>query len=472
MNFKASLMVVAMLGLTGCSLIPEYQRPSAPVPADWQAAGDLPGEVQLSLAGWRDYFQDPQLQTLIASALEHNRDLRVAALNVEAYRALYRVQRAERLPELSASGSGTRTRLPASLSAGDQAMISSQYSATLDVAWELDLFGRIASLSEQALEEYLATEQARRGVHTALVASVATAYLTWQADQNLLQLAEETVANYQQSYDLIALSQREGIASTLELAQSRAALESARAAVAQYQRQVAQDRNALARLVGQGQVLAPLASRNLEAVALPTLPADLSSEVLLQRPDVRQAEHRLLAANASIGAARAAFFPSIRLTGAAGTASNELSGLFDGGSGYWNFAPSISLPIFNAGRLRANLDYAELSRDTRVAEYEATLQEAFREVADALAAREGYGAQLQARQALVEANEQYYRLAEQRYRGGVESHLTLLDAQRELFNARQQWLSEQLALLSSEVDLFRALGGGWLETSNAQEGAG
>ncbi|XLX39671.1 AdeC/AdeK/OprM family multidrug efflux complex outer membrane factor [Ectopseudomonas mendocina] len=471
-----SLAVAAAL-LSGCSLIPDYQRPEAPVAADWpqgEAYGNAASEGSRSAEDlqWREFFRDPALQQLVQVALENNRDLRVAALNVEAYRALYRIQRADLLPSVSADGAGTRQRLPADLSQTGEARTSGQYSATLGVnAWELDFFGRIRSLSEQALQQYLATEQAARSTQISLVASVANAYLQWQADQALLQLTQDTLKTFEESYQLTQRSFDVGVADALALSQARSSVDSARVSLAQYQRLVAQDRNALTQLLGTGLPADLPQGLKLNAELLEQVPAGLPADLLQRRPDLLQAEYQLKAANANIGAARAAFFPSISLTANAGTASSQLSGLFDSGSGTWLFQPQINLPIFNAGRLRANLDYAELQKDIQVAQYEKAIQTAFQEVADRLAARTTYRQQLDAQRALLETTETYYELAERRYRTGVDSYLTLLDAQRQLFSVRQQLITDRLAQLSSEVELYKALGGGWSDTgSNAPQG--
>lgn len=455
---KRTLLSLALLAtLGGCSLIPDYQRPAAPVAAQFATE---PAARPADLPGWRAFFHDPALQRLIDEALANNRDLRVAALNVEAYQALFRIQRANLLPAVSADGSATRTRTPADLSRTGEATVSGQYSATFGVSWELDLFGRLRSLREQALEQFLASEAARRSAQISLVASVANAWLTLEADQALLRLTDDTLKAYEQSLALTQRSFDVGVASALELSQSRTAVESARATLERYTRQVAQDRNALVLLLGRD-IPADLQPWAPERQRLAAVPVGLPSDLLLQRPDILEAEHLLRAANANIGAARAAFFPSIGLTGAAGTASSELAGLFDGGSGYWSFMPSLSVPIFNAGQLRANLDYAQLSRNAQVAQYEKAIQTAFREVNDGLAARATYARQVEAQRALVKTSEEYYRLAERRYRAGVDSYLILLDAQRQLFGAQQQLIGDQLAQQSSEVNLFMALGGGW-----------
>ncbi|MGN5582298.1 AdeC/AdeK/OprM family multidrug efflux complex outer membrane factor [Stutzerimonas sp. Brlt_13] len=467
---KSLLSLALMTALTGCSLIPDYQRPDAPVAGDWpqgEAYQQSAAQASEQTLGWREFFRDPALQQLIEVALENNRDLRVAALNVDAYRALYRIQRADLLPAVSADGAGTRSRTPGDLSMSGEPAISSQYSATFGVSWELDLFGRLRSLRDQALEEFFASEAAQRSTQISLIASVANAWLTLQADQALLQVTRDTLKTYEESFGLTQRSFDVGVASALELRQARSAVDSARVSIEQYTRLVAQDRNALTLLLGQSLPAGLPSGEGLERTQLATLPVGLPSDLLQQRPDILQAEYQLRAVNASIGAARAAFFPRISLSGAAGTASSELSGLFDGGSGYWSFSPSISVPIFNAGQLRANLDYAQISKNIQVAQYEQVIQTAFREVADGLAAQATYVRQVQAQRDLLQTSEDYYNLAERRYRTGVDSYLTVLDAQRQLFSVQQQLISDRLAQLTSEVNLFKALGGGWQETVQA-----
>lgn len=459
-------LAVASILLGGCSLIPDYQRPASPVDSLWPSeAGGARTATAAADLDWRAFFKDPALQGLIDTALANNRDLRVAALNVEAYAAQRQIQRSALFPSVTADGGATRQRLPGSLSSSGDPSISSQYSATLGASWELDLFGRLRSLDEQALQQYFATEEARRATQIALVASVANAWLTLQADQELLQLTQDTLKTYQQSFALTQRSYDVGVADALALAQARSAVESAQVSLAQYSRQVAQDRNALVVLLGSGKAGGLPAGQPLDDDLLLEVPAGLPSDLLQRRPDLRQAEHQLQAANANIGAARAAFFPSVSLTANAGSLSPDLAGLFDAGSGSWLFQPSISLPIFNAGKLRASLDYAELQKDIQVASYEKAIQTAFQEVADGLAARATYQQQLDAQRALVKTNEEYYRLAERRYRTGVDSYLTLLDAQRQLFSVRQQLIGDRLAQLTSEVELYKALGGGWSESA-------
>ncbi|MGY2174481.1 efflux transporter outer membrane subunit [Pseudomonas azotoformans] len=460
MNKLSALALAGLLG--GCSLIPDYHRPEAPVPAQYPQQG-VYALAQSGTSDWQQLFHDPALQQLIGEALVNNRDLRVAALNVEAFQAQYRIQRADLFPAVSATGAGQRRRLPGDVTGTGKPAITSSYSATLGIsAYELDLFGRIRSLSEQAMLTYLGTEEARRSAQLSLVANVANAYLTWRADQELLALARQTLVANEHSLRLTRGSKTAGKASALDVVQASTSVESTRASVARYERQVAQDLNSLALLVG-GPVDEHLPSRPLADDWVARVPAGLPSDLLQRRPDILQAEYQLRAANANIGAARAAFFPSVSLTANAGSASTELSGLFKGGSGSWTFQPQINLPIFNAGSLRASLDYAKLQKDITVAQYEKSIQTAFQEVADGLAARQTYTDQLEAQRDFVAANQQYYNLAEHRYRSGVDSNLTFLDAQRALFSSQQALIIDRLAQLVAEVKLYTALGGAWGE---------
>ncbi|CAM3876660.1 Multidrug/solvent efflux pump outer membrane protein MepC [Pseudomonas reidholzensis] len=470
---RRSTLTLLVLCLGGCSLAPDYRRPAAPVAASYPQG---PAYATVNTAGasaedWRGVFSDPALRQLIDLALGNNRDLRVAALNVEAYRAQYRIQRADLLPKVSLDASGQRQYLPRNSTGTGEGVISSTQATTLGIsAYELDLFGRVRSLSDQALLTYLASDQARRSVQLSLVASVASGYLTWRADQELLEVALHTLAADEQSLRLTRGQRRVGSVSALEQIQAQTSVDSTRAAVARYRRQIAEDLNNLGLLVG-ASLPDALPGAPLTSAQVAQLPAGLPSALLQRRPDIVQAEYDLLAANANIGAARAAFFPSISLTANAGTTSPELSGLFTGGSGTWLFQPQISLPIFNAGSLRASLDAARLQKDIQVAQYEKAVQGAFQEVADGLAARATYQRQVQAQRDLVASTQRYYDLANNRYRNGVDSSLVFLDAQRALFSAQQGLINDRLAQLLAEVNLYAALGGGWGENAGPVLGA-
>ncbi|XEG70267.1 efflux transporter outer membrane subunit [Pseudomonas sp. abacavir_1] len=450
------LLLALLLG--GCvNLAPDYQRPAAPVAAQWPGAA--PAGASQADVDWREFFVDARLRDTVARALANNRDLRVAALNVEYQRAQYRIQRAELFPAVSASAEGTRQR---ALSDGTTA-VSSQYSVGLGVSsYELDLFGRLRNLKDAALEDYLALEQTRRSTQISLVAEVAGAWMTLAADQQLLKLARDTHASQQKTYELVQRSHGLGGESGLSLAQARSTVESARAEAASYASQVEQDRNALELLVGERLDASLLpGDTGLDAALLVTVPAGLPSSLLQRRPDVLAAEHTLKAANADIGAARAAFFPSVSLTASGGSASGELSGLFKSGSRAWSFAPSISLPIFDAGSNQAGLDAAKITRDIDVANYEKALQTAFSEVADALSVRSHINERLDAQRELTAATDKSYDLSLALYKQGSDSFLEVLDAQRSLYSAQQTLISLELAEQVNRVTLYKVLGGGW-----------
>ena len=464
-------LVVALAATTlgACTtLIPGFERPVAPVPASFPQAQPTPAATDavapaVDTLAWRDYFADVRLQRTIELALANNRDLRVAALAIERARAQYGIQRADLFPSIAVSGGQSAQRVPGDLSATRQADINRQYSANLGFAsYELDFFGRVRSLEEQALQTYLGTEEARRSAQISLVAEVANAWLRLAADRERLALARDTFETRKKSFELTRRSFELGAVSGLELRQSETLMQTARADAARYAALVAQDENALA-LVAGGAVPAELQPQAIgeRVAAVAELPAGVPSEVLARRPDVAQAERALMAANASIGAARAAFFPRITLTATAGSASSSLDGLFDGGSGAWSFVPQIRLPIFEAGRLQASLDVAEIQRDIQIAQYEKAIQSAFREVADALAERATLAEQLDARRSLVAAAKKSFELSEARYKGGVDSYLNLLDAQRSLYGAELELIGTRLADATNRVALYTALGGGW-----------
>ncbi len=469
----AALLPVALLA--GCmNLAPSYQQPAAPVPATWpsaQAAGDT--ATPALNTGWRDFFVDERLRGIVALALDNNRDLRVAALNIERARALYDVADAALLPTLNAGGGVSRTRTPGGLSTSGVARTASQYSANVALtSFELDLFGRVRNLGDVALQSFFTVAETRRATQISLVASVASAWLQLAADVQRLQLARDTLANQRKSYALIERAHALGAQSGLALAQSRSTVETARADVAAYDSVVERDRNALALLVGATppDALLPPQGALTDAGAPQTArllapPAGLPSSLLQQRPDVLAAEHALQGSNANIGAARAAFYPRITLTGSAGTASSSLSSLFEGGSRAWSFAPSISLPIFDGGANRARLGVAQAERDIQVATYEKTLQTAFREVADALAERRTLAERLDAQQALVEASTRSFELSQALFRSGSGNYFNVLDAQRTLYTAQQSLISLVLTEQTNRLTLYKVMGGGWSETT-------
>lgn len=456
--------------LAGCSLIPSYQRPPAPIPAAYPAQQDSPdGAAPARItadSGWREFFPDQRLQAWLTAALANNRDLRTAALRIEEARALYDIQWSERLPNINAAASAQRVRTPAGTSPVGTALVANTYQVGLNLAaFELDFFGRVRSLSEAALAQYLATEEAHRSARISLVAEVAKAYLAERAFAEQLELAQRTLASREQAYRLAQQRFEVGASSALDLRQSEVLVQTARVAQATLARQRAQAQNALALLAGTPLADLP-APQTLAAQDIETgIPAGLPSELLARRPDIRASEQRLMAANANIGAARAAFFPRISLTAGLGTASRELSGLFEAGSASWSFVPQLALPIFDAGRNRANLDLAQVRRNIAVADYEKAIQQAFREVADALVARAALDEQIEAQRLVQEAQAARLELADQRYRNGIASSLDVLDAERELFSAQQSLVQARLLRLTNAIDLYRALGGGLVAES-------
>ena len=489
---------LALLALAGCtSLAPDYARPMLPVPATLNGTNGPNGSEGTALApetgpmGWQDFLQEPRLRELVALALQNNRDLRLAVLAIEKARAQYGVEQSNRFPAVGATAAGNRTRTADDLNTSGRSPTSSQYSAQLGFSsYEIDFFGRVKNLNEAALQEFLRTTENRRSVQLSLVAEVANAWLTLDADGRRLQLAQDTLRSRQKSYELTERSHALGAASGLTLAQAQTTVDTARADVAAFTSQVARDRNALALLAGApvpaallpdganpgataspaqaasaSASVAPAPSLATPAATLLAVPGDLPSSVLLNRPDVRAAEYTLRGAYASIGAARAAFFPSITLTASAGTASNALSGLFDGGNGTWSFAPQIRLPIFDAGRNRANLQIAETARDTALAQYDKAVQTAFREVADALAERATLAERLQAQQSLQAATLKALQLSQARYRLGADSYLPVLDAQRALYSAQQTLIGLALAEQANRITLYKVLGGRWIDTT-------
>lgn len=460
------LLAMTAVLLAGCAMAPNYTRPEAPVPAAWpggaaydngQASPGAPAAAELA---WREFFTDERLRKVIETALNNNRDLRVAALNVERARAVYGIARADLLPTVEAKGRGGKQGVPADFSLLGASGTVSEYSVNLGISeWEIDLFGRIRSLKDKALEEYLATEQARHGAQILLVSGVANAYLTLAADRETLKLARSARETQQAVYDLIRRRHEVGLLPELDLRQAQTRVDAARVDAALYTRLVAQDENALDLLVG-SKVPAELLPDSLTLVSPSReISPGMSSEVLLLRPDILQAENRLKAANANIGAARATLFPRISLTAAFGTASRELSGLFQPGSESWNFFPQIVVPIFDA-RSWSALEAVKVEQEIAVAHYEKVLQTAFREVADALAVRGTVEEQLAAQQSFADAVAETYRLSNARYAKGVDSFLGVLDAQRSLYAAQQGLISVRLAKAVNQVTLYAVLGGG------------
>lgn len=455
-----ALLAALPFVLAACqSMAPDYQRPAAPVAAHYPQQTDATDALLPALA-WQAFFRDPQLQALITQALANNRDLRAAALRVEEARALYGIQRADLFPTVGVQAGVDRSRTPADLNLTGRPLVGSAYQAGLGLStWELDLWGRLRSLDDAALQSALASEATRRAAALSLVAQVADAWLELAEIDERLTIARDTIASRQESYRIFARRVEVGATSRLNLTQIETLLTQAQALGAQLEQQRAQRLNALTLLVGAPVDLPVGQARSALDTVFPDIAPGTPSLLLTRRPDVAAAEHRLQAANANIGAARAAFFPSISLTGNLGTASAELNGLFRDGSHAWSFSPSISLPIFTAGRLRNNLDLAEVRRDLAVASYEKTVQAAFRDVADALAARQWLARQLAIAETAEQVQAERARLSTLRYDNGAAPFLDVLDAQRDLLSARQQRVQIRRALLSSAVALYAALGG-------------
>lgn len=466
---KRSILVVA-LGATmlgGCNLAPHYVRPAVAAPATLPQGGVYPaaaaGTVAAADLAWKDFFTDPALRQVIAMGLENNRDLRVAVANIAQARAQYGVQRADRVPSLSASGSATYQRSANGFQTSPTRDRESHvFSGQVGISsFELDFFGRVRNLSEAALQTYLATAEAQRTTRISLISEIATAYATLAADQDQLRISTETYAAYEKTVALTKAQFERGVTSELEVKQAQANYDQARYNIATARTQIAQDQNALNLLVGTT-VPAALLPQGMadRQFTLTELPAGVSSDVLLRRPDVLQAEHQLMAQNANIGAARAAFFPRISLTGALGVMSGGLSRLFDSGTDMWSAAPSVSLPLFDGGRNRGNLDYAKAGRDAAVATYEKAVQTAFREVADALATRGTIDEQVASRTTRAAAARAAYTIADARYRAGVDNFLTALDSQRTAYSADQDLVTTRLARVNNLITLYRTLGGG------------
>lgn len=470
----ASLCALAsVLAVSGCSLAPRHKTPPLPVASAYPAdIGSQPGATSdshiASEIAWRDYFADPYLQALIAQALESSRDLRSVVLRVEEARAAYGIQRADQFPTIAVGIDGNRARTPADLSMSGQAQISSQYQVGVGLAaWELDFWGRVRNLKDAALETYLATDEARRAATVGLIAQVADTYLALRELDERIALARQTITSHEESFRIFTRRFEVGAIARMDLVQVETLLHQAQTLAAQLEQARAAQAHALALLVGGALPPLPEDARFDDGSVIHDLRVGLPSDLLLQRPDIVAAEHRLRAAHANIGAARAAFYPRIALTGSFGTASTELNGLFDSGSLAWRFLPSLSVPIFDGGRNRSGLDLAEVRRDLAVANYEKTVQMAFREVADALSSRHWLVEQVRILQATLAAQAERARLAQLRYDNGSAPYLEVLDAQRDLLAAEQQLVQTRRALLSSRVGLYAALGGGSQEFAGA-----
>ncbi|MDH1263270.1 efflux transporter outer membrane subunit [Pseudomonas sp. GD03944] len=466
---RPALLALAVT-LAGCSLAPSYQRPEAPVANAWNAPVEATSSTAADALDWQTFIVDPELRRVVQASLDNNRNLRQALLDIEAARAQYRVQRADRLPSLNATANGNRQRLPADLSNTGRSEVVSTYQVGLGLTeYELDLFGRVRNLSESALETYLATAEATRATQISLIAEVIQAYLTRDGALRRLALVEQTLETRQDSLELIVRRREVGTATALDYQEALGLAEQAKAERESTERQLRQAENALVLLIGTADAQQYLPAKPRDTLlVLQDIAPGTPSALIERRPDILASEHRLRARNADIGAARAAFFPRVSLTGSVGSSSSELSGLFDGGSRSWSFAPTLSLPIFAGGRNRANLDLAEVRKDAAIASYEGTIQGAFREVADALAATDTLRREEAARLALANSSDAAMALAKARYEGGVDDHLRYLDAQRSNFNDQATLIQISTDRQVALADLFRALGGGWSRDDLAQ----
>jgi multidrug efflux system outer membrane protein len=451
----------ALLG--GCTLMPKYEQPAAPVSESWPA-GKTPMVAtngSAAMIDWRDYFEDPRLQALIALSLTNNRDLQIAALRVEEARAQYRIQRSEMFPGVQGDASYTRLKTSGAATTFSGGTILTTYNVDVNAAYEVDLFGRVRSLKKEALERYFATEEARKSVQISLVSQVATEYLAQLRLREAKAIANQTLETVQSSYNLIKKSFEAGAASELDLRTAEGQVQTVKVASASFLQMLAESENALVVLVGQPLPAdlppgKPFRDQNL----LTDLPLGIPSEVLQRRPDILAAEHTLKAANADIGAARAAFFPRILLTGSAGSASAKLGDLFSGPSATWSFSPQITIPIFDIGSTRSKLDVSKIEKSIEIKNYEKAIQNAFREVANGLATRTILDDKLKAQELLLNAQQRRFDLTTARYRQGVDSYVDVLLAQQDLFAAQQNLLQFQMARLLNAVTLFRSLGGG------------
>jgi multidrug efflux system outer membrane protein len=472
-KYLSPIIALFVLALTGCTLMPKYHRPPAPVSQSWPKVpghGQSPtNAVAIPTAdiGWRDFFRDPRLQKFIELSLTNNLDLRVATLNVQQARALYRVQRNALVPTVDVNANGSRQRTPFGFAGNGSSTTYNDFNVNLGVAsYELDLFGRVRSLKKQALEAYFATDEARRSAQIALVAQVGAAYLTERELSEQLGVVRDTLKATRDGYNLTKRSYEAGVVSQLDLDVAEIQMQTARVAVAGYEQQLAQAQDNLVLLVGEplpDDLPAPKSFN--PQICLADIPAGLPSDLLQQRPDILEAEHQLKAASANIGAARAAFFPTVTLTGSAGTASTTLEGLFAPGSQAWNFSPQIVWPIFAAGTAWAELQATKAAELIEVANYQKTIQTAFREVADSLAVRATVQTQVAANRALVRVQQQTYELTQARFQNGVDSSLNVLTAQQNFYNAQQNFIESQYSRLFNLINLYQALGGGWREHS-------
>lgn len=466
------LLLVTLIVLSGCTMAPNYVRPEAPINPNWpdnyMPDGTIlaqPATLSIADTGWRTFFTDPQLQRIIELALANNRDLRVSALNIEKARSMYQIQRADLLPSVNGVGESSNSGVPAGLSSTGERTVTRKSTVGLAISgYELDFFGRVQSLKDKALEEYLGTEEALKSAQISLVSEIASAYLAVVADRERLGIAEGTLKSQRATYNMIKKRFDVGVSSELDLWQAQTSVDTARVDIARYTSQVAQDMVALSLLAGTSVTPEMLPLQTLSQLPVwPDIPVTMPSQVLLQRPDILQSEHMLKAANANIGAARANFFPRITIGASLGSATDSISNLFDGATGAWSFLPQVTLPIFEGGRNVANLKVSETEKAIAVATYEKSIQTAFREVSDALILRLSLVRQMEAQQSLTHAASETYRLSEERYNRGVDSYLSVLDSQRFLYSSQLNLVTVRVGREANMIVLYKVLGGGWKE---------
>jgi multidrug efflux system outer membrane protein len=473
---RIAVLGVALAFLSGCSLQPRYDRPEAPVAATFPVGAaykdaHIPGGTTLPAGdiGWGDFLRDARLQRLVEAALANNRDLRVAMLNVELVRAQYRIQRAAMFPQVAGFANAPRSRTPAGVTtggnggAGGAGGTTQTYEVGVSASWELDFFGRLRSLSDAALQQYFASAYARQAAEILLVSQVADQYLTLIAFDDLMEVTEQTAKTAKTSYDIVKLQFDTGTGTELALQQAATVVELANANYAAQVRGRAQAENMLVLLIGEplpADLPPPVRLGRQQILA--DIPEGLPSDLLTRRPDILQAEAVLKSENANIGAARAAFFPTISLTGSLGTVSTALSGLFGAGTGFWSLLPALTVPIFNAGALKAELDVAKIQKDIGIAQYEKAIQTAFSEVANGLAARGTFDDEVAATQRYAQAQRRTLELSTSRYQNGIDPYLAVLTAQTGYYTAQLALVNTELLRLTNLVDLYRALGGGWI----------
>lgn len=458
---KSLINFTLIFFFSSCTLIPNYSRPESPVPENLSASKTQEDSLPIAAIKWQEFFKSEDLQKIIQTTLENNRDLKIAVLNIDGARALYRVSRSELIPSLDANASLSKQKIPANATGANFNIVPTRYDANLSSSYELDLFGRIRSQNKVALETFYAKREAKNVVQSALIAETASAYLQLLADQEVLELAKKNLADQQKAFSFVENRYKAGIISKYDLSTATIAIENERFNIANYENKVVQDKNALLLLMGVKNSELLEKKVNIDDVKLAdNLIIDTKSEILLLRPDIMEAEHNLKSANANIGAARAAFFPSISLTGSAGFASTQLSNLFSENSQAWSFSPAITLPIFAVGRNKANLDYAEISKDIKIATYEKAIQSAFREVSDELSNKKTIDQRLNAKKRIALASTDAYNFSLSRYKAGIDSFVEVANLENQMFAAKRDYIGLKQEKLANAIRIYKSFGGG------------